>query len=504
MRGIRWTIPASSLLQIKDNTVSEWQWSHYSEALFDTFTSTQAPNIIVQACPGAGKTRNLEHLWSLSDAPTAYLVFAKANQLEAKEKLPRKYGSDILTINSFGHRALLNTTFGQVQFDDKGKKVLNIIKEHIVPRWQRDRLPRKTIREQEWSLKKMVDMAKQVVTDAFSIEDCDALADMYDMDTYPGMHTDVQFCLDISDADTTLIDYNDQIRIPALYKCNMPQYDIVLGDEWQDATPMQNLLIQHIGAKQYVLVGDRNQAIYGFRGAMSNSLDYAKQGFSCIELPLSITYRCAKNIVAAAAKIYKGIEVWDQSPDGIVRGGDMTKETLTKNDIGVCRMNRPLVTLAFDLLSRDIPCYVKGRDIGTNLVNLIQKQEATSIMQLMDRLSLWCDAEMAKAHAKDDDGKLQRIQDKYDTALVFCGKYYHTNSVDQLVQGIEDVFAQGKGVCLSTVHKAKGLEAQRCFVVEHGLHDYFASSAKQAWQATQEHNIKYVAVTRAREELVYV
>lgn len=481
----------------------EWQWSHYSERLFDTFASASQPNIIVQACPGAGKTRNLEHLWALSDKSTVYLVFGKANQLEARGKLRPKRGSDILTINSFGHRALLNT-FDNVVFDERGKKVLDIIRTHITPKWKYAKLPFRTIREQEWMLKKMVDMAKTTCIGDFDQGDCDGLVSMYDLDSYDGIVNDVQCCLDISDNDTSLIDYNDQIRIPALYKCNLPHYDIVLGDEWQDANAMQNMLMQHIQAKQYVFVGDRHQSIYGFRGALSNSMDYAKGMFGCTELPLSITYRCGKNIVVEAAKIYKDIEPWEHSPDGIVRMGYLGEEHLTQTDIAVCRMTRPLVELAFDLLAKDVPCYVKGRDIGTNLTNLIKRQSAIDIKQLMERLNIWAEAEFAKAHAKEDMTKVQSVQDKLDTALLFCTKYYHTNSIDTLLIGIDEMFAQGRGVCLSTVHKAKGLEAQRCFIVEHGLHTFFMSKAKQAWQAEQERNIKYVAITRAKQELVYV
>jgi DNA helicase II / ATP-dependent DNA helicase PcrA len=479
----------------------EWQWSHYSEALFDTFE--QGDNIIVQACPGAGKTRNLEHLWSLTSKPTCYLVFNKANQLEAKGKLVAKPGSNVLTLNGFGHKVLLNT-LGNVEFDAQGKKVLNIIKEHIVPTWRKNGLLPRTIREQEWMLKRAVDMSKGIAMESFDPVGYDHMIRTYDLDEYLDMYNDVQKCLEISDNNLSIIDYNDQIRIPALYHCNMPRYDVVLGDEWQDASPMQNMLMQNIGAKQYVFVGDRHQSIYGFRGAMSYSMDWAKEYFKCIELPLSITYRCAKNIVKVAATIYKDIEPWEHSIDGIVRNGDANKEHYTIDTLVVCRMNKPLVALAFDLLAQDVPCHVKGRDIGDNIIRLINKQDAIGIRNLMDKLDLWQEIEMDKASRKEDAIKMQSIQDKYDTAMLFCSKYYSTNSIDVLVQGVQNIFEQGRGVCLSTVHKAKGLEAQRCFMLECGLHDFFTSKAKQAWQADQERNCKYVAVTRGKNELVYM
>jgi superfamily I DNA/RNA helicase len=66
------------------------------------------------------------------------------------------------------------------------------------------------------------------------------------------------------------------------------------------------------------------------------------------------------------------------------------------------------------------------------------------------------------------------------------------------------VFDQGKGVCLSTVHKAKGLEAQRALLLQHELYGVFAGRAKQRWQREQERNALYVALTRAKQELVYM
>ena len=59
------------------------EWSHYSNALFDTYLHSDK-NIIVQACPGAGKTTNIKHMWGLNDKKALYLVFNKHNQLKRR------------------------------------------------------------------------------------------------------------------------------------------------------------------------------------------------------------------------------------------------------------------------------------------------------------------------------------------------------------------------------------------------------------------------------------
>ena len=56
---------------------------------------------------------------------------------------------------------------------------------------------------------------------------------------------------------------------------------------------------------------------------------------------------------------------------------------------------------------------------------------------------------------------------------------------------------------LSTVHKAKGLEFETVFILD--FDKYMPSKwAAQDWQKVQERNLIYVAVTRAKNKLVYI
>ena len=61
----------------------------------------------------------------------------------------------------------------------------------------------------------------------------------------------------------------------------------------------------------------------------------------------------------------------------------------------------------------------------------------------------------------------------------------------------------GNAVTLSTVHKAKGLEADNVFIL---LPEFlpFLRKDQQQWEIEQEYNLKYVAITRAKKNLYYV
>jgi superfamily I DNA/RNA helicase len=284
----------------------------------------------------------------------------------------------------------------------------------------------------------------------------------------------------------------------------MPQYHTVLGDEVQDFNAVQAALIERLKAERYSLVGDSHQSIYGFRGAMNNSMSHLKEQFHCDELPLSITYRCSKAVVKEAYAVYKDIEAWGESTEGNVRCSSYDKEQYTAQDIILCRMNRPLVALAYALLKEGIACHVKGRGIGEGLVKLIRKQGCPTVKRLMTVLTQAYAVEYESARLKDDDDTMQRIVDKYESALLFCEKASLESDPEEVCAIIDAVFTQGKGITLSTVHKAKGLEAERAFILEHTLHESFRQRARQQWQKEQEKNILYVGITRAKRELVYM
>jgi superfamily I DNA/RNA helicase len=78
-------------------------------------------------------------------------------------------------------------------------------------------------------------------------------------------------------------------------------------------------------------------------------------------------------------------------------------------------------------------------------------------------------------------------------------------TTDELIAKIDEIFPKrdkSEGIALSTVHKAKGLEANNVFVVCRSLMP--SKSAKKDWEVQQEHNLMYVAYTRAKNMLCFV
>jgi superfamily I DNA/RNA helicase len=75
---------------------------------------------------------------------------------------------------------------------------------------------------------------------------------------------------------------------------------------------------------------------------------------------------------------------------------------------------------------------------------------------------------------------------------------------EDVVNRIRGIFADEKeGICLSTIHKSKGLENDRVFIICEDKMP-LKGCMEIPWMAVQEYNLIYVAMTRAKHFLGYI
>jgi superfamily I DNA/RNA helicase len=299
-------------------------------------------------------------------------------------------------------------------------------------------------------------------------------------------------------------------------------------DEVQDLNLSRRLLAMRMAGNtgRIIAVGDHNQAIYGFTGADSDSMDQLKASLSAHELPLTMTYRCPKAVVREAQRWVPDFQAHDSNPEGVVRSipflaqvdsegnklsPDFQDEQLTKEDAILCRNTKPLVELAYNLIRRGIACRVEGREIGQGLITMARRWKVVRLDAFKNKVQSWRDREVTKYQAKGKEDMIQGVEDKADTiiclidALMAEGK----TTVAEFETFVTNLFGDTKEgetpkvVTLSTVHKSKGREWKRVFIL--GMNKFMPSRyAKKDWQMQQEYNLMYVAVTRSMFELVYV
>jgi superfamily I DNA/RNA helicase len=284
------------------------------------------------------------------------------------------------------------------------------------------------------------------------------------------------------------------------------RYDLVVIDEAQDMNASQ-LILAMKACKPHgriVIVGDDRQAIYGFRGADSNSIDRLKGELVASELGLTITYRCPKAVVAIANKLVPDYMAAPTAPDGVVLdiGYEKMIDMAQVGDFILSRKNAPLASVALRLLRMNKRAMVKGKDIGKGLLSIIRKVRAKAIPDFLVKLESWEKKQLdrlRKVNKKSAEAKMQNVQDQAETLRVLAQE---AKSIKDLETRVDNLFQDTPGgekdyIVCSSVHKSKGLERDRVFVLRETLYP-------GGRENIEEQNIHYVAVTRSKSELYMV
>lgn len=305
-----------------------------------------------------------------------------------------------------------------------------------------------------------------------------------------------------------LVDWDDLLYIAVRDGLHLGKFDFVLVDEAQDTNAIQRAILRKIMNEngRMIAVGDPAQAIYGFRGADSESMNLIAEEFECGELPLTVSYRCPKAVVKYARQWVNHIEAAPDAAEGSVLevGTQWTVKSFAPGDLIVCRTTRPLVTLAYQLIKARIPARIAGKEIGKGLIALINRMNAKGVDRLIEKLNAYTTREVEKLIAKKQEVKADAVRDKTDCIMVIIDSLSENDrTVPAVIDAIESLFKDyGTAVVLSTIHRAKGLEADTVFWLNRSQCP--SKYAKQEWQMQQENNLCYVAATRAKVSLVLI
>jgi len=145
---------------------------------------------------------------------------------------------------------------------------------------------------------------------------------------------------------------------------------------------------------------------------------------------------------------------------------------------------------------------VKGRDIGEGLINFIDtvNKGSTDIDDFYNSLNEYVTKKMGEYEARNKTSSIIELQDKYDTIDALSEE---VKTVEELKAKIKGLFSdEVSGIVLSTIHKSKGLETDNVYILKPEILPH--PKAKLDWQITQEKNLKYVAITRAKKKLCFV
>lgn len=477
---------------------------------------------VLEAVAGAGKTTTLIEAVERAPGSVALLAYNRKIADEIKAKLAKRgvdwKKANANTVHGFGLGAY-KKTFPKVQVE--GLKVTNI----LVKLGERA-APEHPVRQFSQIVASLVSLAKQRALGVYgSIDDTSKWFDIIEhFDLVSDDDEAVERAGDIvaaaievlkaSNAQTDVVDFDDMVYLPVLLKLRFWQYPWVFVDEAQDTNPARRALVKALLSPggRVVAVGDPRQAIYGFTGADADALDLIKADFNAIDLPLTVTYRCPKEVVRVARQWVSHIEAHESAPEGSYSVIER-KDIFGRNDLDgeaaiLCRNTKPLVSLAFELIRARVACKVEGRDIGNGLVKLATKWKRVKTLHGLEQaVTKWADAQIVRAKAKNNATLAQQIEDQAATMFVITGEVRRAgeDSIPAVVNHINSLFADNvKGILtLSTIHKSKGREWDTVLWLDRAG-TLPSKYARQKWQIEQEDNLCYVAATRAKQSLIEV
>lgn len=321
-------------------------------------------------------------------------------------------------------------------------------------------------------------------------------------------------------ADRTAIDYCDMIWLPVVNLLKPPsRYQAIFVDELQDLSLLQWEMIKSLIAPngRLVGVGDLHQAIYGWRGAIGAKVFAEIETGGAQRMPLTTTFRCSQAVVREAQALVPGIMPAATALPGSVTHVDLgtaigtltdpNYHTLNTEDrratsFVLSRTNAELIRVALELYGEDVDFdFLGAEEILSPLKQLVEKFDKSSKDRFFNNLTTWHQVEMARAEKQHASAWADRIEDQYKILLLLNDYSPHPSRIHSMLIDICGRVTNA-AITLSSVHKAKGLEADVVYLMRQTFHRH--QPGRRELPSQEELNVEYVAITRSRNMLVWI
>ena len=493
-----------------------------------TTSAIPTSNIFISARAGSGKTYQLVQL--AKSFPPSWrvlsLAFNKSNATDLARQMPMTVES--ATFNSCGSRIYASVR-GYVRANED--KVANLLhydlcgKQHAMSKRLRPAVALVHIA-------KCRGLGREELTNTM----LSSLEDLYSLDTIeiPDDADDVRAEQILSDYYDTVrrlyamsldalrsIDFNDQILLPMLLsqrgECSFPYYDAILVDEAQDLNLCQIKFLQQFARTnpqvRFIFVGDPFQAIYAFRGADVTASDTIIRTFQCHVETLPICRRCSTAVIAEAQKVVPDILPMPDAETGVVgeveyddiRGGSALG-FFRETTFILCRTRAPLVKLAIHYLRTGQPFELRAVSSWEPVLALHRKAaRETTLPEYLTVLDDHVQHQVAILKKRGKRSAAAALQDSHEVLLAVADQLAG-QPISRIPELLEEISATERGracgIVLSTIHRAKGLEATSVYLLRPDLLPHPLCSSPV--ELEQERNLQYVAVTRARRNFYTV
>lgn len=485
---------------------------------------------IVKATAGSGKTstlvqvaRQLVPSLTAAGREACFLAFNRATAAELRARLPD--GVEATTLHALGRRMLIAEYPQSAAKPPEPDKYRRIAARLLDER----HLPARP--ELAAYLARLASFARLELTDPTSAAAVTRVAERYRL--APPLtgadQAELERCLpELLEAGARALaegrlDFTDMAYLPVRLSLSAPGFGFVCVDEAQDLSALALALVMKLvdrGARA-LFVGDPRQAIYAFAGADARGLQRIRERTMAAELPLSVSYRCPLRHVALARRFAPEMEARPRAPTGRVRVCSEPRllDLIEPGDLVIARTNQDLVSWALRIAARGLATRVLGSDLSPQAAALAEElfgsRHDSSYDDAPRRIELNAAATTARLERElitdlKLPSALQRSADAHQAlalAVEHTARWRATVNHQAVLANLTALFGGEAGngaspVVLSTIHRAKGREADRVFLLAADL--LAAAPAASPEEDESEANVLFVALTRAKRELVLV
>ena len=475
-------------------------------------------NLIVQAVAGAGKTTTLIECTKQFDDDKKILLLAhnRSTRDTLRERIGNKENVKVYTLHGLAWR-IFNEHFGfSPKIDDE--KYRNYINQNL------DKIASDEYKELSGPSKMiyksnvfdLINKARHNLKQ--SEKEISKLAKKkYGMRL---MADEAKFVSDVlkwGTEHTEVVDYQDLLWFPSEFGYFTKRYlsDVIMLDEAQDASIAQQDVVSRCFKRNTRLFafGDKDQTINSWCGSDTEAFEHLKDSSvfrrDAKELPLTTNYRCGTRIIEYAKRYTdNNIHAREGAQDGEVRF-DVSLNELENGDMVLCRNTAPLMEVYRRGISLGQKMYFRGEELGQTLKMNADCAFGDTIAEIIFSMKKRLIATwefLSKEYGLDprETATDRRLVSLLDTIKTMENLPKTVETRNDLSKFIKDVFSdEGKdGIQLSTIHRAKGLEADNVFIICPSLIP--SRLAVMDWELDEEKHLQYVMCTRPKNQLNFV
>lgn len=482
--------------------------SVYQQAVFD-FVSHGVGNAVVSAKAGSAKTTTMVAAMRMvhPSKRCLFIAFNKSIVEELGKKVSEHKNCDVSTVHSLGLKMIER----------------NIDNAPVVDEYKYNTFLRKETDKKDDTIDKsiyfsnclrLIDLARMNLCQ--TEKEVLSLCGRYGISCVDDEYKTIVNAIRWGRGNITTVDYTDMVWLP--YELGMSPkgllYDWLFLDEGQDFSLAYVELVKKCFKRgtRMIAVLDERQSINGFAGACPEAVETLKSFPHTITLDLPICYRCDSNIIKMAQHIVPEIKCRDNAPKGIVDNNAKLSD-IKEGDMVLSRYRAPLVKLYMTLGNMGVKCRLNGESGWEYVKDMVESCKETEIAGMFGKgimaelymrvLKERNRVAMLSGMDKRQASLTKPIVAMFDTVSMIGDLSLECHNKNDLLEKINSVFAEkNEGVLLSTVHKAKGLEADNVYVIcPSSMPSVLAESD---FDREQEMNLIYVAITRAKHKLGYI